>query len=83
MEGNKKVLYVALQKDLYRTLQVALLFWKNISTFLIEEMGFTMNPYDWCMVNKMINGKQCTLIWHVDDIKGSHVEQSVLDDIAS
>jgi hypothetical protein len=82
MEGGKKVLYVILQKALYSTLQAALLFWKNISTYLEEEMGFAMNPYDWCVVNKIINGKQCTILWHVDDINGSHVEQKVLDDIA-
>ena len=27
-------------------------------------------------------GKQCTIIWHVDDLKLSHVRQSVLEDIA-
>lgn len=34
------------------------------------------------MVNKVINRKKCTLIWHIDDVMGSHVEQTVLDDIA-
>jgi hypothetical protein len=82
MEGGKKVLYVILQKTLYGTLQAALLFWKNILMYLVEEMGFAMNPYDWCVVNKIINGTQCTILWHVDDIKGSHVEQKVLNDIA-
>jgi hypothetical protein len=32
-------------------------------------------------VNKTINGKQCTALWHVDDIKMSHVEQDVLESI--
>jgi hypothetical protein len=81
MEGGKKVLYVILQKALYSTLQAALLFWKNISTYLVEEMGFTINPYDWCVVNKIINGKQCMILWHVDNIKDSRVEQKVLDNI--
>jgi hypothetical protein len=32
--------------------------------------------------NKMINGKQCsTIIWHVDDLKMSHVSAAVLDEI--
>jgi hypothetical protein len=30
----------------------------------------------------MIDGKQCTIVWHVDDLKLSHVKQSVLDDLA-
>ena len=25
-----------------------------------------------CVVNKNINGKQCTMLWHVDDLKISH-----------
>jgi hypothetical protein len=32
-------------------------------------------------LNKTINGKQCTALWHVDDIKMSHVQQDVLDSI--
>ena len=36
-----------------------------------------------CVVNKIINGKQCTIIWHVDDLKLSHIKQSVLEDIAN
>ena len=34
-----------------------------------------MNPYD---MNKMVNGKQYTVVWHVDDIKASHVDPEVL-----
>jgi hypothetical protein len=45
MEDGKKVIYVILQKALYGTLQ-ALLFWQNISTFRIKELGFEMNLYD-------------------------------------
>jgi hypothetical protein len=82
MENGKNVIYVILQKALYGTLQAALLFWQNISTFLIEELGFEMNTYDRCITNKIINGKQCTIIWHVHDVKGLHVEQKVLDEIA-
>jgi hypothetical protein len=34
-----------------------------------------------CVANKMINGHQCTICWHVDDLKISHVSQEVLEDI--
>jgi hypothetical protein len=37
-----------------------------------------INPYDWCVANKMINGKQCTVLWHVDDLKISHVDAKVV-----
>jgi hypothetical protein len=42
-------------------------------------MGFVLNPYDSCVANKMINGKQCTICWFVDDLKVSHVQRSVVD----
>ena len=80
-ENGKQVLYVELQKALYRTLQAALLFWKDLTHFLMTELGFVVNPCDSCVVNKMINGKQCTIIWHVDDLKLSHVKQSVLEEL--
>ena len=37
-------------------------------------MGFEVNPYDPCVANKMINGSQMTVTWHVDDLKISHKE---------
>ena len=36
---------------------------------------------DWCVANKEINGKQCTIVWHVDDLKISHVDPKVVDEI--
>ena len=29
----------------------------------------------------MINGKQCTIVWYVDDVKVSHVDETVVSDI--
>ena len=78
-EGNKHVIYAELDKALYGTLQAAFLFWKKIKSFFVEKHGFASNPYDGCVVNKMINGNQCTIGWHVDDIKLSHAENSVAE----
>ena len=80
-EKGKTVIYAELSKALYGTLQAALLFWKNLSTFLINDQGFEVNPYDWCMVNKDINGKQCTIGWHFDDLKISHADKDVVEEI--
>ena len=60
-ERGKSVIYTELSKALYGTLQAALLFWKDMSKFLVDELGFVVNPYDWCVLNKTINGKQCTI----------------------
>jgi hypothetical protein len=81
-ENGKDVLYVELQKALYGMLQASLLFWENLTEFLTQELGFEVNPYDSCVVNKIIDGKQCTILWHVDDLKLSHVKQEVLEEVA-
>ena len=80
-EKGKTVIYTELSKALYGTLQAALLFSKNLSTFLIKDQGFQVNLYDWCVVNKVINGKQCTIGWHVDNLKISHVDKEVVEEI--
>ena len=77
---GKPMLYVKLKKALYGTLQAALLFWRLLSDTLVE-WGFKLNDYDKCVANKIINGRQCTIIWHVDDLKISHVEKRVVDHI--
>jgi hypothetical protein len=80
LERGKPVVYVKLKKALYGTLQAALLFWQNLSTQL-EEWGFVINPYDFCVANKMIDGEQCTIVWHVDDLKISHVSTKAVGTI--
>ena len=70
-----------LNKALYGTLQAALLFWTNLKKFFIDKHGFTENPYDGCVVNKEIHGKQCTIGWHVDDIKISHIDNDIVESI--
>ena len=41
-------------------------------------MGFKLNPYDKCVANKVINGKQCTIAFYVDDNKISHEDPEVV-----
>jgi hypothetical protein len=33
------------------------------------------------MANKVKDGKQCTKIWHVDDVNISHISKEVVEDI--
>ncbi len=67
--GNKgePMLYVTLQKALYGCLQYALLFYLKLVADL-EGQGFCLNPYDPCVANKIVNGTQMTLTFHIDDI---------------
>jgi hypothetical protein len=75
---NKPVLYLKLQKALYGCLRSALLFYLKLLKDP-EGNGFKLNPYDPCVANKMINGKQFTITWHVDDLKLSHVDVKEVD----
>ena len=60
-----------MQKALYGMLKSALLLYQKLRDDL-ERNGFQINPYDPCVANKMIDGEQMTIIWHVDDLKVSH-----------
>ena len=44
----------------------------------LEKWGFKPNAYDDCVVNKIINGSQATIVWHVDDLKISHTDPKVV-----
>ena len=45
---------------------------------MLESWGSLLNPYNWCVANKSINGQQCTIIWHVGDLKISHMDPEVV-----
>jgi hypothetical protein len=46
----------------------------------LTKQGYKINPYDGCMVNKVVNGKQVTICFHIDDCKISHKSFAVIDD---
>ena len=82
---NKKdetVLVVVLTKALYGCILSSLRWWIQLSNVL-KDMDFVPNPYDPCVVNKVINGTQCTIAWHVDDLKISHKDEKVVDQVIS
>ena len=79
-KAGKKVLYVRLKKAMYGCLRAARLFYDNLAGQL-ESMGFKINRYDLCVANKIIDGKQCTITWHVDDLKISHDKPKVADQV--
>ena len=80
-EVRQKVMYVELLNALYGTIKPVKLFWEKMTNHLVKNWGFTINPYDSCVANKMINGKQCTIVWHVNDLKISHVSEEVVDNV--
>ena len=77
---GRKILYVRCVRSIYGCIEAAIL-WYELYVNTLMKMGFKVNPYDKCVANAMINGKQCTLAWYVDDNKISHVDSKVIDDI--
>jgi len=80
VEHGRKVLYVQILRALYGCIRSGLL-WYNLFTKTLKGQGFKLNEYDSCVANKVVNGKQCTITWYVDDLKISHVERAVVDDV--
>ena len=66
-------------KALYGMLIASLLYYKMFVRD-IKSIGFELNPYDPCVANRTVNGKQHTITFHVDDIKSSHVDPKVNDE---
>ena len=77
---GRKWMYTEAKKAIYGTLESSLLFWGKLSKSF-EEMGYQRNENDWCVMNKIIDNKQCTILWHVDDLKTSHVDPAVISSI--
>ena len=79
-KNGTKVLYLIILRALYGCIQSALLWYNLYSNTLVEE-GFIINPYDKCVANKVINGKQCTIAFYVDDNKVSHEDPGVVSKV--
>jgi hypothetical protein len=45
----------------------------------LTDIDFTINPYDPCVANKIIEGEHMTICFHVDDCKLSHRNNTVMD----
>jgi hypothetical protein len=45
----------------------------------LEDIDFVINPYDPCVANKIIEGDQMTICFHVDDCKLSHRKTKIMD----
>ena len=80
MENGIKVLYMRVLRSIYGCIKAAML-WYDLYTQKLKELGFELNAYDMCVANKIINGQQCKIFWHVGDNKVSHEKCAVVEDI--
>jgi hypothetical protein len=76
-KGNKHLL-VQCQNTLYGTMVASLLYYRKLVKSLTD-IDFIINPYDPCVSNKIIEGDQMTICFHLDDCKLSHRKKTVMD----
>jgi len=71
-EDGRPVIYVVCKEAIYGTITAAILAYRKLTGYL-HDWGFEPNPYDPCVWNQDIDGKQMTIIFHVDDGLITHV----------
>jgi hypothetical protein len=77
-KGNKQLLVQCQKNAIYGTMVASLLYYRKFCKSLTG-IGFVFNPYDPCVANKVINKKQMTICFHVDNCKLSHESPKVMD----
>ena len=71
---------VKLKKPLYGTVMAARLWYEKLSGDLLS-LGFEKNIQDECVFNRVVNGKQQTLVIHVDDMLITAESENAIDNI--
>ncbi|MGL5934919.1 MAG: reverse transcriptase domain-containing protein, partial [Cetobacterium sp.] len=78
-KGNK-VIIAECMNAIYGTMVASLLYYMKFCASL-KKLGFQPNPYEPCVQNRIVNGSQQTICFHVDDCKVSHIDPQVNDDL--
>jgi hypothetical protein len=74
---------VALDKALYGCVEAAALWYEELTSRL-RENGFVPNAFDHCVLNKTgKDGKQITIVLHVDDLFVTCETQATLDELSA
>ena len=80
MKQGKKILYAKAKKAIYGTVRAAHLFWLELNSSM-KKWGFTQNSYSRCTMNQMFRKDQCTIQWHIHDLKISYRNKAVVESI--
>ena len=78
-EKNKKIIYVVILKAIHGMLQASLLWYHKLSKKL-KDIVFIFNPYNSCVCNQVVKGKQHKLRFNVDNILLSHEDAKLNDE---
>ena len=74
------MIYVVLNCALFGSLIRFLLFWRYLVVKL-KSLGFQENPYNPFVMKKVISESLCTICWHMDYLKISHMQSTVVDGV--
>lgn len=77
-EQDVPVMYGRMEKNLYNIVDAALNWFKEL-THHFKSRGFEINPYNFCIANKMIDGKLFTVLLWVDDLMMSYLHSRIMD----
>ena len=59
-EGNNKIVHVKMLKALYGMMITSILYYNRFIKD-IKSIEFELNPYDTCVANRIVDGKQHTV----------------------
>ena len=79
IERGEKVLYLQILKAIYGMLEAGLLWYRKFRSDLKKE-GFEFDRYDSCVANRIKQGSQHTIRFHIDYFLSSHKNSEVNDD---
>ena len=71
------LLVVQCHNSIYTTTMAIILYYHKFGESL-ELEGHSLNPYDPCVTNKIINNKRMKIFFHVDDCKLIHKSPKVV-----
>ena len=78
----QKVLYIRVLRAIYGCVE-STLHWYTLYIDTLQKKGYVINPYAFCVSSKIIEGKQYTIVWFVDDNKAYHVKPKIIDELIS
>lgn len=73
-------LLVKLKKALYGCVESAKL-WYDLCKSGLESLGFEENPYEPCVFNKYVSGRQVSIALYVDDLMVTCTDERILNDV--
>ena len=74
-----KQLLLQYHNAIYGTMLMSLLYYHKFMKSLLS-IRFKINPYNPCIANKMVNGKQMTICFHVDNCKLSQAINDFIEE---